>query len=303
MLYCFGKYYIGGIHLKAIMRAIDKFCLQHRRFGIPRLMLVIVIGSAAVFLLTAANTSLFYLLNFDPSRILHGEVWRLVTWVFYPAAGGSTLASSIFFTAIMLYFYYFIGSTLEREWGMAKFNVYYILGVLLHVVFAFIVWAVSGTTVFLTSGFLNLSMFFAFAVLYPDQRVLLFFVIPIKIKWLALLNAGFFLFSIISSLINADYYAVIVPVAALLNFLIFCGEDLMRYLRPYRARSSPSAINFRKAARKVKQEQAAKPYRHKCSVCGRTDTDHPELEFRYCSRCEGYHAFCNEHINNHVHFK
>ena len=242
--------------MRALIRAIDKFSLKHRQFGIRNLMLYIIIGYAAIFLLSTMDTTytIVSLIRFDPALILRGQIWRLVTWVFYPTAGSFSI-TSLFFTAIMLYFYYFIGSTLEREWGTAKFNIYYILGVLLHIIFAFIVWALAGASVPLSSSYLNLSMFFAFAVFYPDQRVLLFFFIPIKIKWLALAGGAFFLITIISSIIGGDYYSIIVPIAAVLNFFIFCSEDLMRYLRPYRARASGQAINFRRAAKKQQKKK------------------------------------------------
>jgi membrane associated rhomboid family serine protease len=285
--------------LKALMRAIDRFCLKHRRFGLRNLMLYIVIGYAAVYLLSLMDPSrtVEEFVAFNPARVLNGEVWRLVTWVVY------THEPEHYLAAIMLYFYYFIGSTLEREWGTPKFTIYYLIGILTHVVFALLVWAVFGQTVFIDSSYLNLSMFFAFAVFYPDQRVLLFFFIPIKIKWLALVDAAFFVFSIVQYIILGRYAYILVPIAAIMNFLIFCLDDLLHYLRPYKTRASGQSINFRRAAKQKRREEASRPFRHKCSVCGKTDADHPDLEFRYCSKCNGYHCFCIDHINNHGHFK
>jgi membrane associated rhomboid family serine protease len=282
------------------MRVIDKFSLTHRRFGIQKLMLYIVIGTGAVFLIDAMDTTHTFLglIYFDPALIiLKGQVWRLITWLFYPTD------RNIIFLALMLYFYYFIGTTLEREWGTPKFTIYYIIGVLLNIIYGFAVWLIADAPVFLTSSFLNLSMFFAFAVFYPDQRVLLFFVIPIKIKWLALFDAVYFLYIIISALVAGSYFFALLPIVAVLNFFLFCGDDLMHFLRPYQTRNSKQAINFRKVAKQKKHEDAAHPYRHKCAVCGKTDAEYPNLEFRYCSRCNGYHCFCSEHINNHVHFQ
>jgi hypothetical protein len=77
---------------------------------------------------------------------------------------------------------------------------------------------------------------------------------------------------------------------------------LLSYLRPLKVRTSPQTINFKKAAKKARRDLAGMPYRHKCAVCGRTDIEYPDLEFRYCSRCNGYHCFCIDHINNHIHF-
>ena len=291
--------------LRAINRVIDRFCTKHRRFGIPRLMRYIVFISAAIFVVNMMDTTgtLLFLLYFEPILILRGEIWRLVTWVFLP------LNDNILFTALMLYFYYFIGSSLEREWGTPKFTIYYISGVLLNIIYGFLMLYILKLPFLISSGFLlapnflNLSMFFAFAALFPDHRVLLFFFIPIKIKWMALINAGFFLYSIIGNLMSGRLAAAFLPLVALLNFIIICGGDVLDYLRPYKARNTPQAINFRKASKQVRREQSDGNYRHKCAVCGKTDRDNPDLEFRYCSRCNGYHCFCIDHINNHVHFQ
>jgi len=146
-------------------------------------------------------------------------------------------------------------------------------------------------------------MFFAFATLFPDVTVRLFFIIPVKIKWLALINAGYFVYSIISGLIAGQIFAAFLPVIALLNYILMCGEDLLSYIKPIKFKTSSQVINFNKAAKQAKRDLADKPYRHKCAVCGRTDVDFPDLEFRYCSQCNGYHCFCIDHINNHIHFK
>ena len=280
--------------MKAINRIIDRFCQKHRSFGIPKLMLFVVIISAVVFLV--GSRELIGFLMFSPAHILQGQVWRVITWIFIP------INNNIFFAALMLYFYYFIGTTLEREWGTAKFTIYYISGIVLNIIYGLIIYYVFQMPVYLSAGFINLSMFFAFAVLFPDFTVRLFLIIPIKIKWLALLNAAFFAFSIISEILAGHISMALLPLIALLNFIIFCGEDLFSYVRPYKFSMSKQTINFKKAAKRAKRDLADKSYRHKCSVCGKTDTEYPEMEFRYCSRCNGYHCFCSEHINNHIHF-
>ena len=287
--------------MRKIDRAIERFCYNHPRFGIPRLILYVVIGSALVYLVNMMDTtsSFLYYLTFDPAYILKGQIWRLVTWVFIPSQ------SRIIYVLLALYFYYFIGSTLERQWGPAKFTVYYLMGVVIHIVFGFIIWAFMGSFRFsmystmFSSYYLNLSMFFAFAALFPDHRVLLFFFIPIKVKWLALVDALFFIYYIII----LPFPFSLLPIVAVLNFVIFCGGTLLGYIAPLRTRNYGNTINFKRAAKRIKREQASQPYRHKCAVCGRTDTEYPELEFRYCSKCEGYHCFCLDHINNHIHFR
>jgi len=267
--------------------------MRHRRFGVPRLMLYIVVISAIVFLVGSGLTSRLY---FHPGLILRGEVWRLITWVFMP------VSNQVFFVLIALYFYYFIGNALEREWGTSKFTIFYISGVVLNIIYGFAVWILMGRVTQIVPNFLNLSMLFAFAVLFPDHTVRLFFVIPIKIKWLALLNVAFFVYSFINYLVMGYLLFAILPFVALLNFIIICGDEALSYLKPLKARNSQQAINFRKAAKKARREQDGKQYRHKCAVCGKTDIEYPGLEFRYCSRCNGYHCFCIDHINNHIHF-
>ena len=281
--------------MKALSRAIDRFCQKHRNFGIPRMMLFIVLISAALYIFATDELRTF--LAFHPALILRGEVWRLLTWIFLLPP------LNIFFAAIMLYFYYFVGSTLEREWGAGKFTIYYIFGILLNIIYGFIMWLAFGINVALTPNFINLSMFFAFATLFPEFTVRLFFIIPIKIKWLAIFNAGYFAFGIISGIVTDNIFLAILPVIALLNYILICGDDLLALIRPMKVRTSSQVINYKKASKQAKRDLADKPYRHKCAVCGKTDLDHPDLEFRYCSRCNGYHCFCIDHINNHIHFE
>lgn len=294
--------------MKSLNRTIDRFCQKHRKFGISKLMVYIVFLSALVYIIQLMDPSGVFLAKTQfsaDSILLRGEIWRLVTWIFLSTSNGSAgglFNFGILFTALMLYFYFFIGTTLEREWGTPKFTIFYLSGVILNLLFGFIARYGFRTSVPLTSFYLNLSMFFAFAALYPDFRLMLFFIIPIKIKWMALINAAIFAYSIIHGIIIGRALLALLPIIALMNFFIICGEDLLGYLRPIRARTSPGTINYKKAARKALREQEENHYRHKCAVCGKTDTDNPQLEFRYCSRCSGYRCFCIDHINNHVHF-
>ena len=262
-------------------------------------MLGVVIITAAVYLLDMMDTTrtLLNYLNFHPDLILRGEVWRLVSWIFIPEGGNPI------FTILMLYFYYFIGSTLESEWGTGIFTVYYILGALINIICGYIVRYAMGIALPLTSAYLNLSMFFAFAVLFPNQVIMLFFIIPVKVKWLAWIDAALFAWAVITCFINALPILAIRPVLALLNFAIFCGADLLESLRPLKARTSKQTINFKRAAKKARRENESGQIQHKCAVCGKTDLEYPDMEFRYCSRCEGYHCFCIDHINGHIHFK
>ena len=288
--------------MKKIYDAVERFCARHPSFGIPNLMRYIVIGNVLVYVLSMlsrnADAAALDFLAFNLSGLLHGEVWRLVSFVFVPGYG------SPFSLIIALYFYYWIGSTLEREWGTAKFTLYYAGGALLTVLGVIITSLITGNY-YLTlagTGYVNLSMFLAFAVLFPEMTVLLFFIIPIKIKWLAIIDGVFFAFEILSAILSGNIVGAITPVLALLNFAIFATPHV-RYLRQREQyRRSPGAVNYRRTVRQAQQQQRTAPYHHKCAVCGRTDTDYPDLQFRYCSKCAGYHCFCQDHIFSHVHF-
>lgn len=270
-------------------------------------MKYIVIGNILVYILDMFSVGGVYaasnLLSFQSSGILHGEVWRLVTFVFVPYVSGRSL-TSFFWLAVMLYFYYFIGNTLEREWGTVKFTVFYFFGVLLNILVGFLVGVA-------TMNYVNLSMFFAFATLFPDMQVLLFFILPIKVKWLAWVDAAFFVYSIIRMLVAGYPLLALLPVVAILNYLLFFASDIGETLAYWRrragfqtkARSGPKVVNFHNAKTKTRARSEKEKYLHKCAVCGKTDVSDPNMEFRYCSRCNGYYCYCADHINSHVHIQ
>ena len=287
--------------MKKLYDGVQRFCAAHPRFGIPNLMRVIVIGNVAVYILMLltqnSDASALSFLTFNLNGLLHGEVWRIVTFIFYPSAG------SPFWLLISLYFYYWIGSTLERQWGTAKFNLYYISGTLLTVLGAILASLISGNP-YLTvagTGYVNLSMSFAFAFLFPDTTVLFMFIIPVKMKWLAYLDGALFAFDIIRGIGAHNWADVVLPVVALLNFAVFIWPEVHYLRQRAQYQTSRKTVQFKQAQQRAQQAQQA-PYHHKCAVCGRTDTDYPELQFRYCSKCAGYHCFCQDHIFSHVHF-
>lgn len=288
--------------MKKFYDGVQRFCAAHPRFGIPNLMRVIVIGNVAVYvlmLLTQANdANALSFLTFNLNALLHGEVWRLVTFVFVPAY------SSPFALLISLYFYYWIGSTLERQWGTAKFNLYYISGALLTVLGVVLASLITGNP-YLTAagtGYVNLSMFFAFAFLFPDTTVLLFFILPVRMKWLAYLDGALFAFDIIKAIGAHNWAGVVLPIVALLNFAVFIWPEVHYLKERAKYQNSRKTVQFRQAQQQQAKQAQQQGYRHKCAVCGRTDTDYPDLQFRYCSKCVGYHCFCQDHIFNHVHF-
>lgn len=295
---------LGGIILKALRKWVDKFCYKHPHFGIPNLMKYFIIISALVYLVGMMDTTYtFYsYLVFEPHLILRGQIWRLITWIFIPT-------NSFPWIIVELYFYYFLGNTLEGVLGSGRFTVYYLMGIILNIIYALVFMLVTNTSAFITSMYLNLSLFFAYAVMFPDNRVLLFFIIPIKVKWLAIVDAAFMVINMLSSIASGNLIVAFLPLVAILNFFIFFGDyfSSARHSTPF-GNFNNNTVNFKSAARKYKKQQSTAKsdsgtsYRHKCAVCGRTDAEHPELEFRYCSRCAGYHCFCMDHINNHIHF-
>ena len=271
-----------------LRRRIDAFCYRHPRFGIPNLMRYITIANVVFWLISVVSRPFLSGIVFDPGLILHGQIWRLVSFMLYPPSTGV-------FAFLVFYFYYWIGNALEQQWGTGQFTIYFFTGVVLTVLYGFAVYFLFGASIPLDSTYIYLSMFFSFAVLFPDMQVLFMFLIPVKMKYLALVDAAFFLYAIVTTRFPMN----LLPIIAVLNFLIFCGDDLRGVLP---RRQSKSTIDFKRESARIRREQEHKLYTHKCAVCGRTDADYPDLEFRYCSRCAGYHCFCSEHINNHIHF-
>ena len=148
------------------------------------------------------------------------------------------------------------------------------------------------------AGYVNAALFFAFALTYPEMVVRLFYIIPIKMKWLAIVEAVLYALGVVQGILMGAWGMALTPIIAMLNLFIFFSPDFSRRADQFQARHRTEAVQFRKA---VKEQRRQKGYNHKCEVCGRTDTEYPNLQFRYCSKCTGYHCFCEEHIFNHVH--
>ncbi|HWQ30872.1 MAG TPA: hypothetical protein VN549_07765, partial [Negativicutes bacterium] len=244
---------------------IDKLERKYGRFAIKNLMAYIVGITGIVYALSYFDRSGFITgkLMLVPQLVLRGEVWRLVTYIFIPPA------TSLIWIMFVLYFYYMVGSSLEHEWGSFKFNVFYFTGMLGTTIAAFI------TGYGATSLYLNLSLFLAFAKIYPDYQLLLFFVIPVRIKYLAMLDWAFIIFTVVFG----DIYSKIVAVVSILNYFLFFGKDAI----------STAKIN-RQVHNNRKRFNAELPRDftiHKCTICGKTEKDDPKMDFRYCPECEG----------------
>lgn len=272
------------------------------RYAIPNIMKYLIVLYAGGYFLYMINP-MFYLnyLVLDWGAVLHGQIWRLLTFLMQPPS------ASIFMVALLLYIYYMIGMQLENALGTFRFNFYLLTGIVLHIVTSLIVYLTTGMVISPSVEYLNLSFFFVFAMLFPDAQFLLFFAIPIKGKWIALIDGFYFLWAIISPFLPAykgtGYGAMMAALASILNVLIF--YLLSRNMHAY----SPKEVKRRRDYQR-KVQQAQKPEhvyengaRHKCAVCGRTELDDPNLEFRYCSKCNGNYEYCQDHLFTHTHVK
>lgn len=288
------NYAEGGIFLNNLRRDFERFCYRYKNKGVPNLMLYVVLGNLMVYLFSLIDPSglLMSVLSFNRDAILSGQVWRLLTYIFIPTE------SNILFMAIMMFFYFQIGRLLEHTWGTFRFNLYYFTGVVLTAAAAMIF------NVYANASYLNLSLILAYATTCPENRVYLLF-IPIKMKYLA----WFYFVSIIATMLTSSMGMKIFVLAALANYFIFMNSDIKGVLpsfmqgRPKQKKQTNTTQGNPGWANKYRNSSGEAPYRHKCTVCGKTDTQYPELEFRYCSQCDGYHCYCMEHINNHDHIK
>lgn len=279
--------------MKKLNQAIDRFCALHPRLGIPGLIRYIIGANLVLYFLQMfAGYGTLSFLTLEPSAVLRGEIWRIFTYFLFPSDDG-------IFLLISCMFYYWIGSSLERIWGSTKFTVYYFSGVLLTALGAIVVYLIDGIPMSIAgASYINSAMFFAFAIYNGEAMVRIFFILPIKMKWLAWFEAALYAFVVITSLLAGMLGSALMPVIALANLFVFFSPALSRRIAYERTKHRPEAIQFRQA---VREQQKQRGYHHKCTVCGKTDADHPNLQFRYCSKCSGYHCYCEEHIFNHTH--
>jgi hypothetical protein len=250
------------------------------RFAIPNLSLYLVIGQVFVLLAYMFQKLELRLIVFYPALVLDGQWWRVITFMFIVPIPGSTLG--FVFTAFGWYLFYLMGSALEHFWGTFRFNAFLFISYALTVALAFLT---PGYVV--TNTFILLSVFLAFAYLNPDFELVLFFILPVKVKWLALIawatNVVLFVQGNLATRMQIG--------ASVIAYLVFFGGDLLRRVQNKQRTS---------ARRAQRTEEAAQP-RHVCFVCGKNDITHPQLDFRYCSKCAGDQCYCPEHIQNHAH--
>jgi len=257
------------------MTFIDRLERRFGRFAIPGLIRYVVALNALVYVLAKINPDFLVALVLWPSKILHGEVWRLVTYIFIPQFG-TFILPDWFGAAMYLLFLWWVGNGLEHALGAFRFTLYYFTGMLGITVAAF----------FFGGGFsaalLNTSLLFAFALFYPDEVIFVLYILPAKVKWLAWIAAGLLVFHVLSGGIS---YAVSL-VVSLANFFLFFGPEFYRNAR----------LRQQVADRRRKFEAAKAPDTatlHECTVCHRTEASHPDLEFRVARDGQEY---CLEHL-------
>ncbi len=287
-----------------------------RKFGkyaIRNLSFVLVMCYAVGYLLELFDRSglLITYLTLNPYAILHGQIWRLVTWVLIPPSSGG-----LFFTLLMLYFYCSIGTSLERTWGTYRYNVYLFQGMLFTIVGSFLlmgycylfkpeipllgaVLTIDSPAEYFTiiammfsTYYINMSIFLAYAATFPDAQVLLMFIIPIRVKWLGVIYAVMLLFQFLGT----NVYGKFAIGASLLNFVVFflTSRNMMHL--------NPKQIHRRQEFKRDVRRNTGIT-KHKCAICGRTEVDSPQMQFRFCSKCDGNYEYCEEHLYTHTHIK
>ena len=280
------------------MKFLQKMERKFGRHAIPGLTRFIIAAYAIGYLFSFINPGILNYLTLEPALIFRGQVWRLITWILIPPSG-----SNILFFVIMLVFYYSIGRNLERTWGDFRYNVYIFGGLIFTILSAFICygigWLIYGGAIQMggvfSTYYVCMSIFLAYALTYPDMQVMLYFIIPIKVKWLGIVYAAVMIYQCI----YMSWVGRVAVVASLLNFILFFL--LTRNFKRY----SPKERKRRKTFQQAVRQPEVKPGqpRHRCAVCGRTELDDPTLEFRYCSKCNGNYEYCQDHLFTHTHVK
>ena len=293
------------------MNWIDRLEKKFPRFGIPNLTLYVVACYVIGYILRMVAPSLMDgYLSLDMRMVFSGQIWRLVTWLLFPPSS----SNGILFAIAILFFYYPIGMSLENSWGEFRYTLYIFMGILLTILGALILFLLTGNVVTIgyarfyipgrifTTYYISLSIFLAFAISYPDMSLLLYFVIPIKMKWMAIFYGVIVSVEIISYIRQGQWFMAVPIVASLLNFAIFALTMRGARFSPRQARRRKEFRRAMEPGGRTRQSGAPRQItKHKCSICGRTEKDDPNLEFRFCSRCNGNYEYCQDHLFTHTH--
>ena len=281
--------------MRCIMKFLNKMERKFGKYTIQNLTFWLIGFYVLGYIIEFTMPNVVSYLTLEPYYIMHGEVWRLISWILIPPS------TSMIFLIFMLMCYYFIGISIERVIGTFRYNVYMIGGILLTAISAMALYGINywvtgklliGIGGYYSTNYINMSLFLTFAVLFPNVQFQLYFLIPIRAKWMGLIEFIWAAFSFISGNL-AERVAIL---ASLANFLIFYLST-----RNYN-RVSPKEIH-RKQVYRQQMRQPQGVTRHKCAICGRTEKDGDNLEFRFCSKCEGNYEYCQDHLFTHQHIK
>ena len=299
------------------MKFLNNFERKFGKYAIPNLIKYIlglyVIGTLLELIVPGFYGS-YLALDFD--MVAKGQIWRLLTFIMAPYAigSGSGMFLSFFFLIIEVSLYYMIGNALEQAWGSFRFNLYIISGIVFNIIAALIIYISyknllgvsipyasisAGGIQYIGLDYIFQSMFLAFAFLFPDVQVLFMMVIPLKVKWLGYLYGVILAFNIITNFAGGAYVLGTAMLVSMANFLLFALWS-WKSRRPTMAQVKRRR-QFHKQVRTA-STKAGEP-RHRCAICGRTELDNPNLEFRYCSKCDGNYEYCSDHLFTHEHVK
>ena len=268
-----------------------------RRFGryaVQNLTVYLVACYGFGYVVALLMPQLLSYFTLEIGLVLKGQIWRLLSWVVIPSGGNFLVV------LLTMYMYYMLGRTLESAWGAFRYNVYIFSGMLFTIIGAFFLHFLSGGMVGLgimfSPYYIYMSVFLACAAIMPDLELYLYFLIPVKMKWLAVLDVVL----LAVQAIRGGTAVRIVIIASLLNFVIFflCNRNMQRF-------SPKQTVRRRKFQHAVKRPETRYEggAKHRCAVCGRTELDDPNLEFRYCSKCRGNYEYCQDHLFTHEHVK
>ena len=258
-----------------MMRLSGQLKRRLERLAIPRLTLWLIGAQLVMFGLHYSDPRIVAGLVLVPQKVLQGQWWRVLTFVLIP------MSLKPLWLLLDIYVFWLIGTALENTWGAPRYNLFLLIGWVATAAAAFII--PNGLA---ANGFLYGSTFLAFAFLYPDFLFYLFFVLPVRVKYLAWVTWGFYLLAFL----NGTWMTRVLILAAVLNFLLFFYRQIWQRVRHGHRRMKLKATAV-----------PAEPVMHRCSLCGITDRSHPQMEFRYCTRCTGTLCYCLNHINAHQH--
>ena len=279
---------------------MSRFEKRFGKYAISNLSLILILCYVVGYIIQLINADFLLYLTLNPYEVLHGQIWRIFTWVIIPPSSLDP------FTIIMLLFYYNIGTSLERTWGTYRYNVYLLSGMFFTVVGSF-VWLLvqyltGGTSsnieyisilasVYFSTYYINMSIFLAFSATFPNVQVLLMFLIPVKVKWLGILYG---LVLVYDFLFAGNLVTRIAIASSLLSFAIFFVTSRSHiHMTP---KQMKRRVEFRQDIRRN-----SRVTKHKCAICGQTEDDDPSLEFRFCSKCNGNYEYCQQHLFTHTH--